>query len=345
MAIFRFKRYIHIKSNLNALSSFASINLNHKSQSGFTLIEYLVAIGILAGLLGVAIFTLDPFVQVERGRDAQKRQDLQQIKNAMETYYQDTTCYPTEIPFGEKWSAGSDVYMTTVPQDPTCNQLNGQCYEYITDTETECPQWGVVFAKLSEVPDQVTTVCPLSSISDTCVPSDYDESWACALAGAVNCELIASTGLYDDSSTPQVSPTPTGPFVVPTLAPGGVTYSLGGGASFNPYLKTMTINPVWPQPNSAQTFLLNAEDSTSDITQVRVRLYSDNQTQQLTLSFVGGTPRDGYWQGTISADTYNSKYTMAIIATNANGNSRCTVLTPGGYVAGPDTICAQINNN
>lgn len=368
MAIFEFRNYkSKLKSNIqNALSSHViktpdgfslpkrqsltpnSHLLTPISQRGFTLIEYLVAITILAALLGLALFVLNPFTQIERGRDAQRRQDIQQVKNALETYYQDNSCYPTEVPFGEEWSADGTVYMAEVPQDPSCNQINGQCYEYISDSDSDCPQWNVVFARLSEE-FEAGSICPLSSISDTCVPEGYDNRWACVMSGAVNCQLLAASGFSYLSGTggggEEEEQTPPEDYTPPPLAQGAVIYSLGGGASFNPYLKTMTITPVWAQPNTGQAFLLNAEDATSDIVDVKVHLFSDNESQVLTLNFVGGTRRNGYWSGTISADTYNNKYSMAIVARNASGADRCTVLTPGGYVAASDAICMSVNSN
>lgn len=358
---------------VRSFSSLVSLIKNHPStpiksestptshlspQRAFTLIEYLVAITILAGLAGGIFFTLNPFTQIERSRDAQRRQDLQQVKNALEAYYQDNSCYPLEVPFGGEWSVGSSVYMKEVPQDPSCGQLNGYCYEYITDSDSQCPQWNVAFARLSEVPAQSTTICPLSSISDTCVPEGYDEHWACVMSGAVNCQLLAVSGFgYDGGAVAE--PTPTGPYEAPTPGPGSATYTLGGGSGFNPYLKTMTISPLYiAAAGIAQTFYVTAEDATSDITQVRVHLFSDNQAQVLTLNFAGGTARNGTWAGTISADTYNNVYAMAIVGVDANGVDRCKVLTPGGEIetseglvyfggadARADAICQQVNNN
>jgi len=328
-----------------------------KSGAGFTLIEYLVAITILAGLVGGIMFTLNPFTQVERARDAQRRQDLQQVKNALETFYQDNSCYPLEVPFGTEWSVNGEVYMAEVPQDSSCGQLNGACYEYITDSENVCPQWNVVFARLTNR-DLSQSICPLSTISDTCVPDGYDENWACVMSGAVNCTLLAQSGFGYDSGT-AAEPTPTGPYVAPTPGPGSVTYTLGGGSGFNPYLRYLTLSPLAiATAGTAQTFIVTAEDATSDITSVKIHLFSDNASQVLTLNFAGGTPRNGTWAGTINADTYYNTYAMAIVGKNANGDDRCKVLTPGGQIeidgkivyfggadARADDICQQVNNN
>lgn len=345
----------YLNSTINFFGFHKSPISNH--QLGFTLVEYLVAITILAGLAGGVLFTLNPFTQVERSRDAQRRQDIQQIKNASEAYYQDTSCYPVEIPFGDEWSENGEIYMTEVPQDPTCGQLGGECYYYITDTESDCPQWNVTFARLSQ-PDPNALICPLSSLSDTCVPEGYDERWACVMSGAVNCQLIAQSGLsYDIDSGSE--PTPTGGAgAIPTPGSGSETYTLGGSSQFNPYLRSMTISPLAVvNPGTSQTFYVNVEDATSDVTDVRIHLFSDNEEQILDLALYSGDGRNGTWAGTISADTYFERYAMAIVGENANNVSRCKVLTPAGeieldeetiYFGGPepeiDTICAGINN-
>jgi len=171
----------------------STFNINKKSQNGFTLVELLVVIGILAALISGAIITLNPFAQIEKGYDAQRRQDLQQIKNALEIYYQDHTCYPGSIEFGSEWSEGNVVYMSKVPQDESCSQ-GGSCYQYLVDDSDICPQWHVVFARLSQS-ENLSPNCALISRSELCIPSGYDENWACAISGSVVCSVISSSTL------------------------------------------------------------------------------------------------------------------------------------------------------
>jgi prepilin-type N-terminal cleavage/methylation domain-containing protein len=62
---------------------------------GFTLIELLVAISIIAVLTAVL---LPNFMGArERARDAQKKQDLYAIKNALRLYYNDHQSYPITV--------------------------------------------------------------------------------------------------------------------------------------------------------------------------------------------------------------------------------------------------------
>jgi len=107
-------------------------NLRYKF--GFTLIELLVAIAVIGMLAGVL---LPNFMGArERARDAQRKQDLNQVKNALRLYYNDFQEYPdndaggnilgcgvlgnTGCAWGSEFSAGSGptVYMKQLPADP-----------------------------------------------------------------------------------------------------------------------------------------------------------------------------------------------------------------------------------
>lgn len=64
-----------------------------KKQTGFTLIELLVTMGIIAVLSGMAIFNFNQSRM--RARDVQRKNDLSQLKNALELYKIDNKTYPT----------------------------------------------------------------------------------------------------------------------------------------------------------------------------------------------------------------------------------------------------------
>src|SRR5258706_992741 len=63
-----------------------------KQKKGFTLIELLVSIAIIATLIGLAL----PNYLSARGRakDARRKEDLQQLKSALQLYYNDFHKYP-----------------------------------------------------------------------------------------------------------------------------------------------------------------------------------------------------------------------------------------------------------
>lgn len=65
-----------------------------RDQSGFTLVELLIVVGMI-GILSVAILaTLNPIDQIQKGKDAKRKSDLAQIHRALELYYQDWGRYP-----------------------------------------------------------------------------------------------------------------------------------------------------------------------------------------------------------------------------------------------------------
>ncbi len=66
------------------------------TKKGFTLVELLVAIGIIATLAAILLPNL--MGARERARDAQKKQDLDSVKSALRLYYNDHGQYPFDPP-------------------------------------------------------------------------------------------------------------------------------------------------------------------------------------------------------------------------------------------------------
>jgi len=115
-------------------------------QSGFTLLELVVSIGVLAILAIFAIASLNPLDQFKKARDSQRKSDLAQIQRALESFYQDNGKYPNNSstfqiedvnnnPLIWGGSSGWLPYMTLLPKDPDSlanyvyySLLNGQEY-------------------------------------------------------------------------------------------------------------------------------------------------------------------------------------------------------------------------
>lgn len=84
---------------------------------GFTLVELLVVITIIGVLaaVGLASFRTSQI----KGRDAARKSDLKEIKNALEFYFNDNGKYPdAPLPFGSEFTDGTTVFFRVMPQDP-----------------------------------------------------------------------------------------------------------------------------------------------------------------------------------------------------------------------------------
>jgi len=113
--------------------------------TGFTLLEMLVVIGIIAILIGIG--TVSYSTAQKKARDAKRKQDLNAIQNALEQYY--SVCgyqYPT--PVSGKFSSiiclsPSTAIIQVVPVDPKtttpypCNSCSSSEYKVCANTENE----------------------------------------------------------------------------------------------------------------------------------------------------------------------------------------------------------------
>jgi prepilin-type N-terminal cleavage/methylation domain-containing protein len=105
---------------------------NQQFNSGFTLLELLIAIAIVSVIFGLIISSAS---QVQRsGRDAQRQTDLRSIQAALQQYYTDMQYYPSSISIGNPLhcsignpfvgasypctSTTAKTYSTRIPQDP-----------------------------------------------------------------------------------------------------------------------------------------------------------------------------------------------------------------------------------
>ncbi len=121
--------------------------INAKISKGFTFIELLLTIAFLA-VLAVGILTLiNPVEQISKANDSRRKSDLEIIKTAVDTYYNDFGSYPTsnasyEIS-GVAWGASWQPYLSQVPKDKNGRTFvyysppasNGQTYYLYTSLE------------------------------------------------------------------------------------------------------------------------------------------------------------------------------------------------------------------
>ncbi len=281
---------------------------------GFTLVEILVALTILATLGAGVLIGINPFRQTTKAKDVVRQESIREIKKALNLYYSDKKCFPSKnssfsdvLTNGGEWKENNTVYMKKVPQDP-----NNVPFSYYTDTKA-CPQWGIVFAKLDKQPSN-GDACVLSSLSK-CAPSGYNSSWACQLSGDVDCQSLQASALkYGDKVTPttvpSISSTP-----IPTPATGG---NFTVAMNTDPYFTAGNISP-YPAARGLQRFSIEAR-STNPINSVNVTVRTDTQVNTYPLHLVDGENTNGTWYGIWNiTDTINKQYFLRIQATDSMG--------------------------
>lgn len=97
-------------------------------KNGFTLVELLIVMAIVAVLAIIVAGVLNPATLINKGKDAQRKKDLNRIKIAFEEYFNDKGCYPNNV---DIWNISTNCnsssifspYLSPWPCDP-----NGQPY-------------------------------------------------------------------------------------------------------------------------------------------------------------------------------------------------------------------------
>lgn len=115
--------------------------MNMNLRKGFTLIEILIVVAIIAILASVVLVGLGPTQQA--GRDARRSSDLHEVQNGLELYYNRNGSYPvlsadSGISWGPAATAGTfsnkltaaGVGVNAVPNDPN----SGSNYIYAWST-------------------------------------------------------------------------------------------------------------------------------------------------------------------------------------------------------------------
>jgi general secretion pathway protein G len=112
---------------------------------GFTLVELIVVIGIVAVIITALLYTLNPLEQLRKSADTKRKNDLAQIQRALELYYQDNGSYPTSSADFKiinnlttlAWGSAWQPYIAALPKDPAASKTyvyyspasaNGQTY-------------------------------------------------------------------------------------------------------------------------------------------------------------------------------------------------------------------------
>lgn len=98
-----------------------------KGQKAFSLIEVMVIVAILAIVLLIAFRQFGS--ELGKARDAERKEDLKQLKLAFENYYNDRGSYPPVEYLSDCGGPSLQPYLKEVPCDP----VTGESYLYLPD--------------------------------------------------------------------------------------------------------------------------------------------------------------------------------------------------------------------
>lgn len=125
------------------------------NKKGFTLVELLIVMTILAIMTVILIGILNPIAIVNKANDARRKKDLGRIKVAMEEYFSDKGCYPTGTKLSELNNGtycGSDTFSPWLSSWP-CDPSKRTVYTLVVESGL-CPHWFKIYTNLENKQDK-----------------------------------------------------------------------------------------------------------------------------------------------------------------------------------------------
>ncbi|MCL4384207.1 prepilin-type N-terminal cleavage/methylation domain-containing protein [Patescibacteria group bacterium] len=171
-------------------------------QSGFSLVEIMISVAILAMLMVVSYMVMPSLIN--RAYDARRKADLQKIKTYLESYYSDAGTYPRELPnCGQPLEFNQKVVSPIIPCDPVSNE------PYVYHTKGGEPQSFQVYTLLTYDQDEsIKLVGCEGGCGPDCI---YNYGISSTNAGLVRCSYVCAPGggklgdceLFNDPSMSQ----------------------------------------------------------------------------------------------------------------------------------------------
>jgi len=116
---------------------------SYSGRKGFTLIEAVSTLAILAIIMIAVLVVLNPQKQIMKAKDSQRKTDVKKISKALEDYLNDHPCYPEVGVFLDCGGDGFRPYLSKIPCDPVTKQP----YLY---QRPECQKFAVFAALITE---------------------------------------------------------------------------------------------------------------------------------------------------------------------------------------------------
>lgn len=191
---------------------------------GFTLVELVVVIAVIAILSTLIIVSLDNAKMT--GRDTRRLTDIKQIQLALKLYYNDTGMYPTTITAGASIANHGSNYLLRVPSNPLPRTDNDCPNEDYTYTQLEGGQrYSLTFCLGDKTDDlsggiKTATANGILDCAEGYVPvpgsATFDTNDFCVMKYEAKCvakaaptsgykEPTTPTGGYDNNAVPCTS--------------------------------------------------------------------------------------------------------------------------------------------
>jgi len=110
----------------NLLAVHTDLRANsHQNKNGFSFIEVIIVVAIIA-VLFIIVMSQAGYGQLDRARDAKRKDNLKRIGDAFEEYYNDNDHYPPQGILNNCGGPELQPYLNQVPCDPD----DGSAYMY-----------------------------------------------------------------------------------------------------------------------------------------------------------------------------------------------------------------------
>jgi len=201
-------------------------------RSGYTLMELLIVVAMVAAIAVVVLTVLDPKKQIEKGWDTKRKTELTFLSKKLDDWYNDKGCYPLPNEICYNTTSGTPAGTVTCnvcgkhTNSPTAlNKYVGQLacdpeyprknYVYETENST-CPTWFRIYSSLGYQTDSI--IASLGCLNGCGPGPNYAYNFG---VSSPNINLEINPLQPTNTPTPTAVPPTSGPTSVPpTTDPG-----------------------------------------------------------------------------------------------------------------------------